>query len=220
MFDHVAIAVSDLAASERFYRSVLSVLGVEPDHADPELVEWEDWDIGPTDADHPLTRGLHVGFRARDRSQAEAFGGVLLDPDGNSVEAVHDDRENAAPIGRIDHLWIRVRDLEASRRFYTTIAPYADLHLTQDGPGHLQLSGPDFTFSLVHDQRPITENVHIAFAAREDATVRAFHAAAIAAGYEDHGAPGERAVYHPGYYGAFVLDPDGHNIEVVNHNRG
>ena len=43
--------------------------------------------------------------------------------------------------------------------------------------------------------------------------------AALAAGYEDHGAPGERAVYHPGYYGAFVLDPDGHNVEVVNHNR-
>jgi catechol 2,3-dioxygenase-like lactoylglutathione lyase family enzyme len=55
---------------------------------------------------------------------------------------------------------------------------------------------------------------------REDAAVRAFHAAALAAGYKDHGAPGERAVYHPGYYGAFVLDPDGHNVEVVNHNRG
>ena len=50
--------------------------------------------------------------------------------------------------------------------------------------------------------------------------MRAFHAAALAAGYEDHGAPGERPVYHPGYYGAFVLDPDGHNVEVVNHNRG
>jgi catechol 2,3-dioxygenase-like lactoylglutathione lyase family enzyme len=49
--------------------------------------------------------------------------------------------------------------------------------------------------------------------------VRAFHAAALAAGYEDHGGPGERTVYHPGYYGAFVLDPDGHNVEVVNHNE-
>jgi catechol 2,3-dioxygenase-like lactoylglutathione lyase family enzyme len=56
-------------------------------------------------------------------------------------------------------------------------------------------------------------------ALREDAAVRAFRAAVLAAGYEDHGAPGERAVY-PGYYGAFVLDPDGHNVEVVNHNRG
>ena len=58
-----------------------------------------------------------------------------------------------------------------------------------------------------------------AFPAQDDATVRAFHAAALAAGYQDHGGPGERALYHPGYYGAFVLDPDGHNIEVVNHNR-
>ena len=50
--------------------------------------------------------------------------------------------------------------------------------------------------------------------------VRAFHAAALAAGYADNGAPGERLAYHPGYYGAFVLDPDGNNIEVVNHHRG
>jgi hypothetical protein len=52
VFDHVAIAVSDLAASERFYGTVLSVLGVEPSHADAELVEWEDWDIVPTDREH------------------------------------------------------------------------------------------------------------------------------------------------------------------------
>ena len=84
----------------------------------------------------------------------------------------------------------------------------------------MQLSGPDCSLSLVRDERPLTEPIHIAFPAREDATVRAFHAAAIAAGYTDHGGPGERAVYHPGYYGAFVLDPDGHNVEVVNHNRG
>ena len=69
------------------------------------------------------------------------------------------------------------------------------------------------------DGRPLTEHIHLAFPAQDDATVRAFHAAALAAGYEDHGGPGESAVYHPGYYGAFVLDPDGHNIELVNHNR-
>jgi catechol 2,3-dioxygenase-like lactoylglutathione lyase family enzyme len=156
VFDHVGIAVSDLAASERFYRTVLSVLGVEPSHADAELVEWEDWDIGATDPEHPVTRGLHVGFRARDRAQVDAFwqagidagyrdegapgprtqygptyyGGFLLDPDGNSVEAVHGDREDAVPAGRVDHLWIRVRDPQASRRFYATIAPYAGLRLT------------------------------------------------------------------------------------------
>src|SRR3954449_6175136 len=74
VFDHVGIAVSDLAASERFYRTVLSALGIEPSHADAELVQWEDWDIGPTDSEHPVTRGLHVCFRARDRAQVGAFG--------------------------------------------------------------------------------------------------------------------------------------------------
>ena len=73
MFDHVAIAVSDLAASERFYRTVLGTLGIEPSHADAELVEWDDWDIGPTDHEHPLTRGLHVGFRAPSRAAVDAF---------------------------------------------------------------------------------------------------------------------------------------------------
>jgi len=245
MFDHVGVAVSDLAASERFYRTVLSALGVEPDHADPGLVEWEDWAIGPTDREHPVTRGLHVGFRATDRAAVDAFwqagidagypddgppgprtvygpdyyGGFLLDPDGNSVEAVHTGRERPVADGRIDHLWLRVRDPQASRRFYTTIAPYADLRLAHDAPDRVRFAGPDFSFSLVHDERPLTEHVHLAFPADDDATVRAFHAAALAAGYEDHGGPGERAVYHPGYYGAFVLDPDGHNVEVVNHNE-
>ena len=123
MFDHVGIAVSDLAASERFYRTVLSVLGVEPSHADAELVEWEDWDIAPTDREHPVTRGLHVGFRAPTREAVDAFwqagidagyrddgapgpraiygpdyyGGFLLDPDGNSAEAVHGERSSPVP---------------------------------------------------------------------------------------------------------------------------
>ena len=61
--------------------------------------------------------------------------------------------------------------------------------------------------------------MHLAFPARENATVDAFHRAATEAGYPDHGPPGERPRYHPGYYAAYVLDPDGNNIEVVNHNR-
>jgi catechol 2,3-dioxygenase-like lactoylglutathione lyase family enzyme len=115
VFDHVGVAVSDLAASERFYRTVLCLLGVEPSHADAGLVEWEDWSIGPTDREHPVTRGLHVGFRAPTREAVDAFwqagvaagyrddgppgprtvygpdyyGGFLLDPDGNSAEVVN-----------------------------------------------------------------------------------------------------------------------------------
>ena len=129
MFDHVGVAVADLAASERFYRTVLSVLGAEPSHADAELVEWDDWDIGATDREHPVTRGLHVGFRASSPEAMDAFwqagidagyrddgapgprtiygpgyyGGFLLDPDGNSAEAVHTKRENPVLDGRVDH---------------------------------------------------------------------------------------------------------------------
>ncbi len=246
MFDHVGIRNADLAASERFYRAVLSVLGVQPSYAGTDMVGWEDWWIGAIDGEHPLTRGLHVGLRARDRAQVDAFwqagidagydsdgepgpraqydptyyGAFLLDPDGNSVEAVHYDREHAVPVGHVDHLWLRVRDPQASRRFYTAIAPHAGLRLTHDQPDRVQLSGRDHSLSLVRDERPLTEHVHLAFTAQENAAVDAFHAAALAAGYEDHGAPGERPQYHPGYYGAFVLDPDGHNIEVVNHNDG
>ncbi|MBV9424408.1 MAG: VOC family protein [Solirubrobacterales bacterium] len=245
MFDHVGIHVADLAASVRFYRTVLSALGVEPSHAGAELVEWEDWAIGPTDREHPVTRGLHVGFRAPSREAVDTFwqagidagyrddgapgprtiygpdyyGGFLLDPDGNSAEAVHTNRAEPVPDGRVDHLWIRVRDPAASKRFYMTIAPHARLRIGVDEPDHVQMVSENFSFSLIDDERPLTEHVHLAFPAQDDAIVRAFHAAALAAGYEDHGGPGERAVYHPGYYGAFVLDPDGHNVEVVNHNR-
>jgi len=245
VFDHVGIAVSDLAASERFYRTVLSALGIEPGHADAEIVEWEDWDIMPADPEHPVTRGLHVGFRASSHEAVHAFwqagidagfrddgapgprtqygpdyyGGFLLDPDGNSAEAVYTERENPVPDGCVDHLWIRVRDLAASKRFYTTISPHAGIRLGDDEPGRVQFTGPDYSFSLIDDDRPLTENVHLAFPAEDNATVEAFHAAALAAGYEDNGGPGERAAYHPGYYGAFVLDPDGLNVEVVNHNR-
>lgn len=246
MLDHIGVAVSDLATSERFYRTVLSVLGIEPSYAGADMVGWDDWWIGPVDGEHRLSSGLHVGFRADDREHVDAFwqagvdagyrddgapeprprygptyyGGFLLDPDGNSVEAVHGAREGAEVRGgHVDHLWIRVRDPQASKRFYGTIALYAGLRLGHDDATRVQLSAADYSFSLVRDERPLTEPVHLAFSAGDDATVRAFHAAALAAGYEDNGEPGERAAYHPGYYGAFVLDPDGHNVEVVNHNR-
>ena len=246
MFDHVGVSVSDFAESERFYRTVLSVLEIEPSYVGEDMIGWDDWWIGPSNPTHRVTRGLHAAFVARDHAQVDAFwraaveagyrddgapgprtqygvtyyGGFVLDPDGNSVEAVHGAREQPAPAGRVDHLWIRVRDPQVSKRFYATIAPHAGLRLTHDDDRRVQLSGADYSFSLVRDEQPLTEPLHFAFTATEDATVREFHAAALAAGYEDHGAPGERAVYHPGYYAAFVLDPDGHNVEVVNHNNG
>src|ERR671926_2010171 len=245
MFDHVTIRVTDRHASERFYDTVLAVLGIDRTYRTRSFSEWQDFSLAGAEAEHPPTRRLHAGFVASSRERVDEFwqagvdagyrddgppgprpeygpdyyGGFLLDPDGNSAEAVHTEREDPVPDGRIDHLWIRVRDPAASKRFYTTIAPHAGLRIGVDEPDHVQLVGEDFSFSLIGDERPLTEHVHLAFPAREDATVRAFHAAALAAGHEDHGGPGERAVYHAGYYGAFVLGPDGHNIEVVNHNR-
>jgi catechol 2,3-dioxygenase-like lactoylglutathione lyase family enzyme len=120
--------------------------------------------------------------------------------------------------GRIDHLWIRVADVAASQAFYDTIAPHAGFRLRRSTPDRAQFTGGNGSFSVVSGRA--TEPFHVAFPASDDETVDAFHRTALAAGYADNGAPGERKIYHPGYYGAFVLDPDGNNVEVVNHNRG
>ena len=134
---------------------------------------------------------------------------------GNSVEAVHHGRTREP--GSIDHLWIRVADVSASQRFYQTIAPHAGLRLANVFPERVHFAGASSSFGLVAGEP--TEQLHMAFPADDDETVRTFHRVAIDAGYRDNGTPGERDVYHPGYYGAFILDPDGNNVEVVNHNR-
>jgi predicted lactoylglutathione lyase len=188
-----------------------------------------------------VTRRLHIGFGARSRELVDAFwragtraghpedgapgprtqyrddyyGGFLRDPDGNSVEAVH--HGEIRPPGHIDHLWIRVADVPASAAFYDLVAPFGGFECRGDDPEHAHFVGAGGSFSLVTGTP--TEHAHLAFPATENATVDAFHRAATNAGYRDNGAPGERPRYHPGYYGAYVLDPDGHNVEVVNHNR-
>jgi catechol 2,3-dioxygenase-like lactoylglutathione lyase family enzyme len=72
-------------------------------------------------------------------------------------------------------------------------------------------------FWISEERKPVTENMHVAFAVPDRATVDAFHAAALEAGGTDNGAPGIREIYHPAYYGAYVLDPDGNNVEAVCH---
>jgi catechol 2,3-dioxygenase-like lactoylglutathione lyase family enzyme len=116
----------------------------------------------------------------------------------------------------IDHLWIRVVDLEASKLFYDRLAPYTGFELQRESQVRAQFVGAAASFSLVTGTP--TRNVHLAFPASSNETVDAFHAAALEAGHRDNGPPGER-MYHAGYYSAFVLDPDGNNVEVVNHNR-
>ena len=241
MFDHVTIRVADRDASERFYRHVLRVLEREPTYAGDDFVEWDDFSLAQAESGKPPTKRLHIGFSAASRQQVDAFwragvdaghpddgapgprpqygpdyyGGFLLDPDGNSAEAVHHGGVRRG--GTIDHLWIRVADLAAATRFYELVAPHGGFRLKRRLPDRTQFAGAEGSFSVVAGEP--TQALHLAFPADANQRVDDFHAALVASGYADNGAPGERPVYYAGYYAAFVLDPDGNNVEVVNHNR-
>lgn len=111
----------------------------------------------------------------------------------------------------IDHVHLRVADLERSKAFYRTV-------LAALGTSAVLGEGPGFFYAdelFVSDDGPAS-SVHVAFQAPDHETVARFHAAALAAGGTDNGGPGERK-YHPGYYAAYALDPDGNNIEAVYH---
>jgi catechol 2,3-dioxygenase-like lactoylglutathione lyase family enzyme len=112
----------------------------------------------------------------------------------------------------IDHLHLRVTDLAASKRFYTAVlAALGRPNAIAEGPQHF--SADELWVDMADG--PVSR-VHLAFLARDHDEVDRFFAAALAAGGVDNGSPGERA-YHPGYYAAYVLDPDGNNIEAVYH---
>jgi catechol 2,3-dioxygenase-like lactoylglutathione lyase family enzyme len=233
VFDHVEIRVRDRDASHRFYTVALG----EPTH-DGDVTEWRDFGLLEEDF---VSRNLHVAFGVPSREHVDAwwqrlvdagyesdgkpgvrpeysesyYGAFVLDPDGNSAESVH----HAHSSSGIDHLWLGTRDVAAARAFYTAVAPVLGLRLVNDEPGRVRFRGDGASFTFVDDGRPVTERMHIAFSAPDEATVDAFHAAAIESGFRDNGQPGERPHYHPGYYGAFVLDPDGHNVEAVFHGR-
>jgi catechol 2,3-dioxygenase-like lactoylglutathione lyase family enzyme len=143
VFDHVTIRVSDRDLSERFYETVLPLLGLTRTN-DRRYVEWADFSIARASDDKPVTRRLHVGFTAPSRQHVDElwragtaaghrddgapglrpqynedyYSAFLLDPDGNSIEAVHHGCVERR--GSIDHLWMRVADVAASRRFYET----------------------------------------------------------------------------------------------------
>jgi catechol 2,3-dioxygenase-like lactoylglutathione lyase family enzyme len=131
----------------------------------------------------------------------------------------------------LDHINIRVADYERSKKFYeVALAPlgYSLAMETASGAGFRQGFIPDF---WIKQGEPISLGVqaspgqsgcggpavHVAFASDDRGTVDAFYRAALAAGARDNGAPGIRPDSHPNYYGAFVLDPDGYNIEAVCH---
>jgi catechol 2,3-dioxygenase-like lactoylglutathione lyase family enzyme len=117
----------------------------------------------------------------------------------------------------IDHIGLAVTDYGRSKAFFTSaLAPLriGIVMEVQSWAGFGRDGKPDFWFGEhAAAQRPM----HIAFIAESRDQVRSFHQAALAAGGKDNGPPGIREIYHPNYYGAFVLDPDGHNIEAVCH---
>jgi catechol 2,3-dioxygenase-like lactoylglutathione lyase family enzyme len=178
MFQRVTLRVADVAASERFYDTVLPTLDI--DRGSSEFT------LEPVDAEHPVTRGLHIGFRAPSRSEVDAFwragteagypddgapgrrpqytddyyGSFLLDPDGNSVEAVH--HADMRREGAIDHLWIRVTDVTASREFYESVAPLAGFRPADAARDRARFAGGGGGSFTLLAGRP-SENVHMTF---------------------------------------------------------
>ena len=207
----VTIRVSDPAESARFYSEVLDR-------------EWDDLSIVPAEDDRAVTRHLHIAFAApsqqavddfwqrgvdagyrsdgepglRPQYRPDYYGGFLLDPDGNSVESVH--RPGRTETGPpIDHLWIGVSDLEASRRFWERISPVIGLQVerTRFG-GMVVVAGHRRHLMLVADGRPPTERVHLALAVADGEALAAFRRVAN---------------------GAVALDPDGNAVEAVTRSH-
>ena len=242
MFDHVTLRVPDLAAAASAFKAVLDELEIEQTSSTPTFSVWGNFALTQTDEDHPPAQRVHIGFIAPTLAHVERFSqagiaagfaddgpagprpnyaddyyaAFLKDSSSNSFEAVHRDREQ--PSGNIDHVAIRVNDVEASTAFYSSIGAAVGLTIRRQTADRTVFSvgASDGSFAVIAGEP--TQNIHVAFSGDDD-DVRRFHADATAAGYRSNGEPGERPRYHPGYYAAFVLDPDGNNIEVVNHHR-
>lgn len=242
MFDHVALHVADVADTQRRLGAALAALGIAQTTQSPTFAAWRDFVISASDDEHPVTRRLHVAFVAPSIEAIEAFweagtaaglrddgppgprphysddyhAAFLKDEAGNSFEAVRHGGLRSG--GVIDHVAIRVADLAAATAFYRIAAAAAGFELRRESPERASFGGGASGGVLGLVAGPVTEGVHIAFPGDDDG-VRRFHAGEVAAGAPDNGGPGERPQYHPGYYAAFVIDPDGNNIEVVNHHR-
>jgi len=120
----------------------------------------------------------------------------------------------------IDHAGYAVSDYEVSKAFYTAVLGTLGIKLLVDfavGQGRHAGYGKDHPTFWISDGRVGRGQVHVAFTAASRAEVQAFHAVGLSTGGRDNGSPGLRPHYHPNYYGAFILDPDGYNVEAVCH---
>jgi catechol 2,3-dioxygenase-like lactoylglutathione lyase family enzyme len=213
VIDRLTIRVSDREASERFYATVLRTLGIVQTSTYAEYAQWDEFALAQADDEHPVTRGVHVGFRAPSREHVDAFwrvgtgagyrndgepgprsqysesyyGSFLLDPDGNSAEGVH--HGNMRDLAAIDHVWMRVADVGAAKRFYESIAGPAGIQLNLDKPDWVRFAASNGTFSLVSGGH-VTENVHLAFRTTGEDAARV------------------------------LRDPDGNVVELVCYERG
>lgn len=240
--DHVGVQTSNLDASLRLFSRGFELLGFQGGRVDSGgFHEWDNFAIARATGDRPVTRNLHVAFVASSRAQVDRwwggltgaghrddgapgprpeyspsyYGAFIRDHDGNSIEAVSYDTSDGAA-GVIDHLWVRVRDIGATRGFYAPVAESLGLAV-RDRRDRITLVTESGTVTFVEGAP--TENLHLAFGVGGEEPVRAFHHAGLRAGGLDNGAPGERPEYHPGYFGAFVHDPDANNVEAVFHDR-
>jgi catechol 2,3-dioxygenase-like lactoylglutathione lyase family enzyme len=177
VFSHVTVHASDAAASEGFYGTVLAPLGLAVGQGGFGL-----------SGEGPFTRGLHIAFVSRSRTDVDAFwragvsagytsdgepgerpeysdtyyGAFLRDPDGNSVEAVFHGRERHGS-SAVDHLWIRVGDLALTRRFWDELAGPLGLTVYGDRPERFHVGADDRSFALVSDGRPVSAGVDVGF---------------------------------------------------------
>lgn len=218
MFAHVTIRAADAAASELFYATVLDGLPAGDWRTDLRVEQAAGGD--------GVTRHLHVAFVTTSREQVDAFwrtgvaagyesggapgprsiyseayyGGFLLDPEGNSAEAVHHGRERE-PGSAIDHLWIGVADLDASLRFWEAVAPPLGLTVYGHRPERFHVGARGRSFALVADGRPATCNLELGIRVQGGDAARMVHEAAVAAGWRGDGDG--------------VLDADGNRVVPV-----
>jgi catechol 2,3-dioxygenase-like lactoylglutathione lyase family enzyme len=242
MFDHVTLRVADLAEARRGLDSVLDALAIEKTARSETFTAWGDVSLAQAHVERPLTRRLHVAFVAPSRDEVHDFwqagvdaglrdngrpgprpkysddyyGAFLLDAVDNNFEAVH--RSALRQGGNVDHIAIRVADVPAAKAFYSIVGEAAGFRLLRERTGSATFGGGRSGGLLSVVSGPVTENAHVAFSGTDD-TIRRFYDQATAAGYRGNGPPGERPRYHPGYYAAFVLDPDANNIEMVDDHR-